>query len=162
MLSVSGQMQLDGDGNGSFFATVFQFGGGAIPVFPVAKIEGTVKAAALGQALPPLTGHARLIASVTDPDTTGPSVVRSGVIVCPAGFYQPDSAALQAVGTMGQGGFAQASSGAVLIVDPAVATTAGTDAGGLASVGAKRERAAAGHELLGPGLARVQLRWWLL
>jgi hypothetical protein len=158
-LSVSGQMLLDESGNGSFFATVFQFGGGAIPVFPVAMIEGTVKQAALGHTIPPDNFRNRLIASVTDPDVYAAPVVRGGVIVCPKAF-DPELAGVQSVGSMAQGGFAKTGSGTQMIVDPAVATTGGA---GQASVGAKRERAAAGHQLLlGPSLARVQLRWWLL
>lgn len=102
-LTVSGQMLLDELGNGVFYATVYEFGGGAIPVFPVALIEGAVKQPALGHSLPASAGASGLIAGA------GQQVDGGGVIVCP------------------------------------------------------KARAVAGHELLlGPGLARVQLRWWLL
>lgn len=161
VLSVSGQLLLDEQGNGSFFATVFQYGGGAIPVFPVAMIEGQVQSPALGHSVPPNFGRSRLIAAVTDPDVYGPQVVRSGVIVCPKDV-EPELSALQSVGNMAQGGFAKFASRTHLIVDPALAIHSGSGGLGVASAGAKRERAAAGHELLGPALARVQLRWWLL
>lgn len=161
MLSVSGQMQLDENGDGSFFATVFQLGGGAIPVFPVAQIEGAVKQPVLGHVPPSSSFRDRLIASVTDPDVYAGQSLDGGVIVCPKAFV-PELAGVQSVGNLAQAGFAKASSGTQMIVDPAVATS-GTGATGGTSVDAKRELAAAGHQLLlAPAIARVQLRWWLL
>jgi hypothetical protein len=167
-LSVSGQLQLDETGNGSFYATVFQFGGGggvgAIPVFPIAMIEGQVKQAALGHSVPPSTGASGLVAAAGMGLGVGPQVATPGVIVCPKAFV-PEIGPVEAFGALGQGGFAPASrstaSGFLRWTDPVLATTG---SGGLdaASAGAKRERAAAGHELLGPNIARVQLRWWLL
>lgn len=167
-LSVSGQVQLDEDGNGTFFATVFQFGGGggmgAIPVFPIAMIEGQVKQAALGHTLPPISGASGLVAAVGNLAGLGPQVPVGGVIVCPKS-YLPEVSAVQSVGALGQGGFAQKSSGGsssfLRWIDPVLKPT-GSGGMAAASVGAKRERAAAGHELLGPNIARVQLRWWLL
>lgn len=168
MLSVSGQLHLDESGDGSFYATVFQFGGGggvgAIPVFPIAMIEGQVKQAALGHSVPPSAGASGLVATAGMGLGVGPQVATPGVIVCPVAFV-PEIAQVQSVGALGQGGFAQftrnGSSSYLRWTDPDLSTpgTGGLDA---ASVGAKRERAAAGHQLLGPDIARVQLRWWLL
>ena len=116
-LTVSGQMHLDVNGNGSFNAVIFQYAGGAIPVFPVGGIEGLVKQPGVGHSLPALAGASGLVAAASAQldasgasaglATYGPQVVRRGVIVCPKGPID----ALQNVGGMAQAGFALNGSG---------------------------------------------------
>lgn len=160
MLSVSGQLTLDQDGNGSFHAVAFQYNVIDIPVFPVALIEGVVKSPALGQQIPLHAGLSGLFAT-RDRSAVGPQLVGTA-IVCPKG---PDFAILsvQSAGKLAQGGFSKAVAGATLIVDPALSTGTGTGGFGATGVGAMRERAAADHEpCIAPTMARVQLRWWIL
>jgi len=141
-LSVSGGVLFDEQGRGTFNAVIFQYNGGAIPVFPVGHLEGVIQPPALGQMLPVLAGASDLVAIRGHGASYGPQVARSGIIVCPKGPI----AGLDAVGTMGQAGFGPAGIGGAILCPKGPESS-------ILSVGAVGGIAQAGAALAGSGSA---------
>lgn len=153
-LSVSGGVLFDEQGRGTFHAVIFQYNGGAIPVFPVGQLEGVIQPPALGQVLPVLAGASDLVAVRGYGAGYGPQVAQRGILVCPKG----PSAGFDAVGTMGQAGFGAAGIGAPILCpkgpDESVQSVGAT--GGIAQAGAAfagsgsaSSTSALGHQLDG-------------
>ena len=102
-LKVSGGVVLDERGNGSFAAVIFQYNGGAIPVFPVGKLEGVIQQTAPGLTPPIFAGVSDLVAVNGLGQAYGPQLGGGGIIVCPKGPL----AGIEAKRSMQQAGFAQ-------------------------------------------------------